>query len=134
MEIIYSLKEIKNIAKYILSTTNKKIFFLNGIIGVGKTTLVKELVLQLGSTDIVSSPTYNIINKYKTNNHNIFHIDLYRIKSLQEILNIGIEEYLFLNNYCFIEWSNFLDKWLKLPKVDIKIFHKKEYRKIVISN
>jgi tRNA threonylcarbamoyladenosine biosynthesis protein TsaE len=72
--------------------------------GVGKTTFIKEISKVLGVKDAMSSPTYSIVNEYHWEKGKIFHFDLYRVKSVIECLDIGMDEYLNSGNYCFIEW------------------------------
>ncbi len=82
-----------------------RIFAFFGPMGVGKTTFIKAICRQLGSTDNVSSPTFSIINQYLTpSGENIFHFDFYRIKELAEVYNLGYEDYFFSGGYCLIEW------------------------------
>lgn len=133
MEFTYKIQNINSIVKKILNKTNKKIFFMYGDLGSGKTSLVKEFVKQIGSKDKVISPTYNIVNKYKLGNSSIFHLDLYRMKSLDEILYIGIDQYLYSQNYCFIEWPKYLEKWFCKSKISIKIIYYFNFRKIDIT-
>jgi len=101
-----NLEQLYPIAKQILDyTSTHKKFAFYGEMGVGKTTLIKALSLQLGVTDLVSSPTFSIVNEYKANeNTKIYHFDFYRIKDEEEVFDIGYEEYFFSNAYCFIEW------------------------------
>ena len=104
--ICENIGEIKDIARKILQCcpTNKKFLFF-GDMGVGKTTLIKELSLQLGVLDNVSSPTYSIINEYSTKNKGkIYHFDFYRLKNEYEAFDLGCEEYFLSNAYCFVEW------------------------------
>ena len=85
--------------------TDSKIILFYGEMGAGKTTLIKEICRQLGVTDTMSSPTFSIVNQYHTSDNKIiYHFDLYRIKNTEECLDLGMEEYLFSGNYCFIEW------------------------------
>lgn len=108
MEIsINNLSEIENVAQQILSfAEDKRIFCFEGNLGAGKTTLIQAICNQLGVEEDMSSPTYSIVNEYKTKNGDvIYHMDLYRLKSLEEVLDTGIEDYFYENNYCFIEWS-----------------------------
>ena len=77
---------------------------LIGSNGSGKTTLIKELCKILGSQDHFSSPTYSIVNEYVYPGGKLFHFDLYRLKNLNELLDIGFEDYLYSGQYCFIEW------------------------------
>tara|TARA_Y200000002_G_scaffold350576_1_gene327994 strand:+ start:699 stop:1121 length:423 start_codon:yes stop_codon:yes gene_type:complete len=92
-----------------------KLFLLNGEIGSGKTTLIKSFLKRLLVKRGVSSPTFNIINEYSNDNNELFfHFDLYRIKSKNELIEIGFDEYINSGNYCFIEWPEiskvFIDK------------------------
>jgi tRNA threonylcarbamoyladenosine biosynthesis protein TsaE len=84
---------------------DNKVVLFYGEMGAGKTTLIKEIGKQLGVTDGMSSPTFALVNEYHTkDNGSIYHFDLYRIKNIEECLDIGMEEYLYSGNYCFIEW------------------------------
>jgi tRNA threonylcarbamoyladenosine biosynthesis protein TsaE len=87
---------------------NRKIFLFHGEMGVGKTTLIKSLCLQLGMVDNVSSPTYSIVNEYVFPEGRIFHFDFFRIKNETEAFDIGLEEYLMSGEYCFIEWPEMI--------------------------
>ena len=89
--------------------------------GTGKTTLIKEICKQLGSTDNFSSPTYSIVNQYAAK-EKIYHIDLYRLKNFDEALAIGIEEYIIGDNYCFIEWPELIERILPddIVKIEMK--------------
>mgnify|MGYP003490147726 CR=1 FL=1 len=74
--------------------------------GVGKTTLIKSLAKNLGVNDATSSPTFSLVNEYQiSNNQYIYHFDVYRLKNETEALDMGIDEYLYSGNWCFIEWS-----------------------------
>ena len=105
MEIIFSLAEIDAVAEKILAENPKKILLFNGSMGVGKTTLIKSLAKKLGVTDATSSPTFSLVNEYQINgNQSIYHFDVYRLKNEMEALDMGIDEYLYSGNWCFIEW------------------------------
>jgi tRNA threonylcarbamoyladenosine biosynthesis protein TsaE len=105
MEIIFSLAEIDAVAEKILAENPKKILLFNGSMGVGKTTLIKSLAKKLGVTDATSSPTFSLVNEYQINdNQYIYHFDVYRLKNEMEALDMGIDEYLYSGNWCFIEW------------------------------
>ena len=109
-----SLDQLVENSKEILEYTfpNKKFAFYAEM-GVGKTTLIKELSLQLGAVDIISSPTFSIVNEYTTSsNYKIYHLDLYRLEDDKEAFDFGYEEYLNSDDYCFIEWPE------KLPDLD----------------
>lgn len=106
MEAIFSLDEIDTIAKKILSENPQKVILFNGNMGVGKTTLIKALAKNLGVNDVTSSPTFSLVNEYQANNNELlFHFDVYRLKNETEALDMGIEEYLYSGNWCFIEWA-----------------------------
>ncbi len=106
MEIIFSLDEIENVAKKILSENPKKVILFHGNMGVGKTTLIKALAKELGVNDVTSSPTFSLVNEYQIDdNQYIYHFDVYRLKNEIEALDMGIDEYLYSGNWCFIEWA-----------------------------
>jgi tRNA threonylcarbamoyladenosine biosynthesis protein TsaE len=106
MEITFSLHEINAVAKKILAQNPNKVFLFEGEMGVGKTTLIKELVKELGVVETVSSPTFSLVNEYQTiDKQIIYHFDFYRIKIETEALDMGIDDYLYSNNWCFIEWA-----------------------------
>jgi tRNA threonylcarbamoyladenosine biosynthesis protein TsaE len=105
MEIIFSLEEINAVAQKILSENPKKVLLFKGNMGVGKTTLIKSLAKNLGVNDATSSPTFSLVNQYQiTDNQYVYHFDVYRLKNETEALDMGIEEYLYSGNWCFIEW------------------------------
>ena len=106
---VKDLSELQDIAKAIITYTspNKKIAFY-GEMGAGKTTLIKEICLYLGVEENTSSPTFAIVNEYN-GKEKIYHFDLYRIKNIEELLGIGIEEYLDTSNYMFVEWPELLE-------------------------
>ena len=101
----YNLKDISLAVDFIIKNTTSKTLLFNGVMGSGKTTLIKALVNRLGSTDNVSSPTFSIVNEYKLNGSTIFHFDFYRIENEFEALDIGVEDYMSNNNWCFLEWA-----------------------------
>ena len=97
-----------------------KIFLLSGQVGSGKTTMIKSFTKKLSVNNNTSSPTFNIVNEYKDRNKNsIYHFDLYRLKSINDLVEIGFEEYINSGSYCFIEWpeiadSFFIDKYISI--------------------
>lgn len=102
---ISDVEKLPEAAKKLLEFSGGiKVFAFNGEMGSGKTTFIKELSKILGSKDNFSSPTYSIVNEYVSPVGKIYHFDLYRLKSVEELMDIGFEEYLCSGHYCFIEW------------------------------
>ena len=97
---------LEEVARDILQRyAGKKIFLFYGELGAGKTTFIKRFCHLLGVTDTVQSPTFSIVNEYRTDEGDlVYHMDLYRMESTREIQDIGLEEYLYSGLYCFIEW------------------------------
>ena len=128
-----SLEDTKNlgqeIAKEILKRKDKSAFivFLDGDLGTGKTTLVKEIIFALGIKEKVKSPTFTIIEPYELNNKNIYHIDLYRINDPSELEIIGLREYLNESEaIIFIEWPEKSFGFLKKFNLKISLKHSSE--------
>jgi|TARA_Y100000758_G_scaffold148031_1_gene104820 tRNA threonylcarbamoyladenosine biosynthesis protein TsaE len=120
-DINYSIEEIDKTAKIVLSLNpSTKIFIFNGEMGSGKTTIIKAIIKELGYEGIVSSPTFSLINEY-FNGDKIYHFDFYRIKSREELLDIGIDEYISSNDWCFIEWPNLIVDMLPDKHIELNI-------------
>ena len=106
MEKIYSLSEIEAVASNLLPHLTSKVILVNGEMGAGKTTIIKALCKALNSPDVVSSPTFSLINEYRTaHDKPLYHFDCYRIENEEEAYDFGAEEYLHSGYLCFIEWS-----------------------------
>jgi tRNA threonylcarbamoyladenosine biosynthesis protein TsaE len=106
MEITFSLNEINTVAKKILEQNPNKVVLFHGEMGAGKTTLIKALAKELGVNDATSSPTFSLVNEYQTiNNQIVYHFDFYRLNHETEALDMGADEYLYSDNWCFIEWA-----------------------------
>lgn len=118
----YTLTELPEIAHKILQSCTSKTLLFYGPMGVGKTTLIKELTYQLGSMDNVSSPTFSLVNEYASKAGPIYHFDFYRIRDEEEALDIGIEDYFDSGNWLFVEWPD------KIPN-----FLPSDYQKILIE-
>jgi tRNA threonylcarbamoyladenosine biosynthesis protein TsaE len=105
MEITFSLDEIQGAARQILEANPKKVVLFYGEMGAGKTTLIKSLAKSLGVSDATSSPTFSLVNEYEAaNGQTVYHFDMYRLKNEAEAYDMGMDEYLYSNNWCFIEW------------------------------
>lgn len=106
MEITFSLEEINNVAELIVAAQPHKVILFNGEMGAGKTTFIKQLCKTLGVTQATSSPTFSLVNEYEAANRElIYHFDFYRLKKETEALDMGVDDYLYSGNWCFIEWA-----------------------------
>ena len=131
--VINNLSELPIAAKQLLQTfPDKRIFAFTAQMGVGKTTFIKAICEELGVTDTISSPTFSIVNEYLSNKGiKIYHFDFYRIKSIEEVYDMGYEDYFYSNAYCFIEWSEKIQNLLPGGFVSIEM-KKEEEKRIVI--
>jgi len=120
-----SLKDLPKIASAILSDlSEERIFVFNAKMGAGKTTLIKSICKVLKVQEIVSSPTFSLVNEYTSEKFGpVFHFDFYRIKKIDEVYDIGYEEYLFSDSYCFIEWPELIMDLLpeRFVQIDIAV-------------
>ncbi|TRX35829.1 tRNA (adenosine(37)-N6)-threonylcarbamoyltransferase complex ATPase subunit type 1 TsaE [Flavobacterium sp. ZT3R18] len=106
MTITFSIDQLAAVAQQILDQNPNKVILFNGEMGVGKTTLIKQLCKTLGVEEATSSPTFSLVNEYQTTkNQIVYHFDFYRLNKESEALDMGIEDYLYSGNWCFIEWS-----------------------------
>ena len=116
MEIkINSLAEINMAAKqFIENMGESKVFAFYGKMGAGKTTFIKAICEELGVDDVITSPTFAIVNEYQssTTGESIFHFDFYRIKKLDEVYDMGYEDYFYGGSLCFLEWPELIDELL----------------------
>lgn len=111
MKIKFQINQLKEVSVNVKKNINTNIVLISGEMGVGKTTLIKEIFLSMKVIDNVSSPTFSIINEYRTNqNKVVYHMDLYRLKNITEIDDIGLFEYLESGNLCIIEWGDIIEK------------------------
>lgn len=106
MKTTFQLSEISEVAQELLRSLPNKTVCLYGDMGVGKTTLVKALVRELGAMDIANSPTFGLVNEYYSSNDDLiaYHFDFYRLNDETEALDMGLEDYLNSNSWIFIEW------------------------------
>ena len=134
MELIYKLSELEKASNFILKNVNHDIILITGEVGTGKTTLIKEYCKLIGVEEIVNSPTYTLINEYQNKKGKIVHMDLYRVKDINEINELGLFEYL-ENNIVIIEWPEIILKMIdiKYSMINITFINEKE-RKLSINN
>ncbi len=119
MERTYSVSELPEVAGMVLKNTHTKTLLFYGAMGVGKTTLIKELAKKIGVLDELTSPTFSLVNEYALEKDKLYHFDFYRIKNELEAMDIGIEEYLQSGHWNLIEWP---DKIVGLlPQTSTKI-------------
>ncbi|PLX05423.1 MAG: tRNA (adenosine(37)-N6)-threonylcarbamoyltransferase complex ATPase subunit type 1 TsaE [Marinilabiliales bacterium] len=120
---ITGIDDLPALAEEILKTFGvQNIFLFHAEMGAGKTTLIKYLCVELDVVDEVTSPTFAIVNEYSTKNAgSIYHMDMYRIKDVDEALQTGVFELLNGNEICFIEWPELIEDYIETEVVNIKI-------------
>jgi tRNA threonylcarbamoyladenosine biosynthesis protein TsaE len=129
-------REIRSAVRKLLDQTKgKRIYAFYGAMGAGKTTIIKALCEYLGAADLVSSPTFTLVNEYRTTGgESMYHIDFYRIKKLDEVFDFGIEEYLTGEKYCFMEWPELVEDILPEETVRVRIsVEENEERMLLVS-
>ena len=115
-------KELDSISKEIFEKFKSKVFLFYGEMGVGKTAFIKSICKHLNVIDVVSSPTFSIANQYVNDQDEfMYHFDFYRTNNKNEIFDIGYEEYLFSDSFCFIEWPERLENLLPNKYLEIKM-------------
>jgi len=118
-----NIEQLPDVARQMLDTyPDERFYAFFGSMGVGKTTLIKELCRQLGVEDNVCSPTFAIVNQYALpDGEPVYHFDFYRLKNIDEAYDIGYEEYFYSDNYCFTEWTEKIEPLLPSPYVRVTI-------------
>ncbi len=128
---IQHMEDWQNIAETVISKLEHNILLLNGNLGAGKTTFTQFLLKNLGSKDEINSPTYSIVNEYNTPKGKVYHFDLYRLKNIDEVYDIGMEEYLDHSFLCIIEWPEVYEEDLyDLKYHEMSIINTGENREI----
>ncbi len=118
----YTLEQLPQIAQQIIAESSDKVLLFYGEMGVGKTTLIKEVVKQLEVNDVVTSPTFSLVNEYQSRKgETIYHFDFYRIDSEEEAMDIGIDDYFYNNSWCLIECPEKVKNLLPLNAVEIHL-------------
>ena len=125
MEIkIESLDKIREAAhKFVASLGESSVYAFYGKMGAGKTTFIKAICEELGVSDVITSPTFAIVNEYRsdTSGEIIYHFDFYRIKKLEEVYDMGFEDYFYSGALCFIEWPELIEEVLPEDAVKVSI-------------
>lgn len=133
---INSVEELSQVSEYLLGLREESdIIAFNGPMGAGKTTLIKNLCHRMGVTDEVNSPTFAIVNEYVTmEGESVYHFDFYRIKKLEEVYDIGYENYFYSGNLCLLEWPEMIEPLMpeKFIRVDIALANTDDSRRIVV--
>ncbi|QFG53610.1 tRNA (adenosine(37)-N6)-threonylcarbamoyltransferase complex ATPase subunit type 1 TsaE [Chryseobacterium sp.] len=131
---VNNLEEWQQVAEKVSQLLEHNILLLKGNLGAGKTTFTKFLLKTLGSTDEVSSPTYAIVNEYTAPQGSIFHFDLYRMKSVDEVYDIGMDEYLDRAWLCIVEWPEiYASEFNGLPYHEMLIENSDTGRKVIFK-
>ena len=129
MEINFGLNQLKRASEELRKHISQNVVLICGEMGVGKTTLIKELLSLNGVIDNVSSPTFSIINEYLIdNNETVYHMDLYRINDITELENIGFFEYLESGRTCLIEWGEMIEELIESDYNKFTIIKENNFR------
>ena len=133
--VVNCVSELERASASLLELINDKtIVCFYGEMGVGKTTFIKEICKKLGVEDVVSSPTFSIINEYLTkNNESVYHFDFYRTEKEEEAFDIGYEEYFYQGNLCLIEWPEKISSIIPKNIIKVQITRNDEQRIIEIT-
>ena len=136
MEIIFSIDELESVANQIVAYNPNKVILFHGEMGVGKTTLIKQLCKTLGVNSTTSSPTFSLVNEYETiANQLVYHFDFYRLKNETEALDMGADDYFYSGNWCFIEWAEKIPNLIPESHAIITIeVNDDEKRHLTLSN
>lgn len=128
---IHTVEDWQKVTEEILPQLQHNILLLKGNLGAGKTTFTQFLLKHLGSSDEVSSPTYALVNEYSASQGKVYHFDLYRLNSIEEVYDIGMEEYLDEAFLCIIEWPEIYEEDLQaIPFHEMQIENQGDYREI----
>ena len=114
MEYVYNLDNINKASKLVIDNIKTTVVRIDGKMGAGKTKIISNICMQLGVKEVITSPTFSLINTYQSTNGPIYHFDFYRLQNPNEALDIGIEEYLESGNVCFLEWAEKIENHLPL--------------------
>lgn len=119
---IDSLSELKNVAQEVIeSLEGRTVVLLRGEMGAGKTTLISRIAAYLGADDTVTSPTFALVNQYEGSDCRIYHFDFYRIEEIEEVFDLGYEEYFYSGDLCFVEWPEKIEPLLPDDAMTVRI-------------
>ncbi len=136
---IKSINEIREAARQFVSEIgNRRVFAFYGTMGAGKTTFIKAVCEELGVTDVITSPTFAIVNEYSPSSDllpssKIYHFDFYRIKKLEEVYDMGYEDYFYSGALCFIEWPELIEELLPEDAVKVSIVEQEDGSRLVTA-
>ena len=130
---IKSLEKMGEAAREFISKMGEaKVFAFYGKMGAGKTTFIKAVCEELGVSDVITSPTFAIINEYEATSGTIYHFDFYRIKKLEEVYDMGYEDYFYSGALCFIEWPELIEEVLPEDAVKVEITEKEDGSRTIL--
>ena len=119
---IDSLSDLKYVAQEVVeSLDGRTVVLLRGEMGAGKTTLISRIAAYLGAEDVVTSPTFALVNQYEGRECRIFHFDFYRIEEIEEVFDLGYEEYFYSGDLCFVEWPEKIEPLLPDDAMTVRI-------------
>ena len=135
--IIHDIEHIRDAAReFVQAIGQHTVFAFYGKMGAGKTTFIKAVCEELGVTEVITSPTFAIVNEYQVSNDAtvIYHFDFYRIKKLEEVYDMGYEDYFYSGSLCFIEWPELIEELLPEGTVRVTIEEQEEGRSLKIED
>ena len=134
LELTYGIADLIKASQFILENSKSNLLLISGNVGAGKTTLIKNYCKLIGVSENVSSPTYTLINEYNSEEGLVVHMDLYRLKNVEELNNLGVTEY-FNNRQVIIEWPEIIIDEISLNYTHINISYFDDNTRIInISN
>ena len=130
---IENIEHIRETARqFIEHMGDHKVFAFYGKMGAGKTTFIKAVCEELGVEDVITSPTFAIINEYEAGEGTIYHFDFYRIKKLEEVYDMGYEDYFYSGALCLIEWPELIEEVLPEDAVKVEIKEKEDGSRAIL--
>lgn len=130
---INHIDDINEVARqFVDQMGDRKIFAFYGKMGAGKTTFIKAMCEELGVTDVINSPTFAIVNEYMDGKgESIYHFDFYRIKRVEEVYDIGFDEYIYSGNLCLMEWPELIEQLLPEETVRVDIMENPDGTRVI---